>query len=110
MKINRMVRESPIPQGVDEKIPYRLTVTPWGSSPTNVSVVVFDITDTEDEADWTDVTATVLPTNEPSILGDVITISKLQALTDGHIYRMEITFTTDLIEDAEAYCLFIGGE
>ena len=29
----REVKESPLPQGIDERIAYTLTTTPWGSNP-----------------------------------------------------------------------------
>jgi hypothetical protein len=112
MITKRMVKESPVSQGVDERIPYTLTVhSTWGTvQGTGIVVTVFDITDTTDEADWVNVTATVMPTNTPTVSNNAITLSKLRDLEDGHIYRMEIQFDTTLIENAEAYCLFIGGE
>ena len=59
----RAVQESPIVQGEDEIITYDLTTTPWGSSPTNVTVKVYDITDGAE----TDVTTTIIPTGEASV-------------------------------------------
>lgn len=105
----RGIRESPIAQGTSESIPYALTTTPWGGAPTVVSITVYDITDTTDEVDWTDVTDTVMPVNSPSVLGDVITFSPLKFLTDGHIYRAEINFTTPTLGTVETHCLIIGG-
>ena len=89
MAVNREVVESQVNQGVDEIIAYTLTTTPWGSSPTNTAVVVFDITD----GDFTDVTSTVMPTNNPSVTDDVITLSPLKLLTANQKYRVEIKFT-----------------
>jgi hypothetical protein len=83
----REVKESPLEQGVDEEIQYQLTTTPWGSSPTSVSVVV------KDDSDGADITATVMPVNSPSVAGDVITLSPLKSLTAGDNYRVEIKFT-----------------
>lgn len=88
MSIRREIVESPLIQGVDEIIAYTLTTTPWGSSPSSVSVVVKDITTTV-----SDVTNTVMPTNSPSVSGNVITLSPLKLLTDQHIYRVEVKFT-----------------
>lgn len=107
--IRRHVQESPVTQGEDEIISYQLTTTPWGSSPTSITVVVFDITDADEVSDWTNVTSTVMPVNSPSVAGDVITLSPLKFLTDGNIYRIEIRFTCSG-NTFEAYVLVIGGE
>jgi len=106
---NRAIRESPVTQGEDEIISYTLTTTPWGSSPSSVSVVVYDVTGATSTAAWTNVTATVMPVNSPSVVGDVITLSPLKLLTDGHIYRLEIRFTCGG-NVFETYGLVIGGE
>ena len=96
----RAVQESPIVQGEDEIITYDLTTTPWGSSPTNVTVKVYDITDGAE----TDVTTTIIPTGEASVSGDVITLPPLRAMTVGHRYRAEIKFTAGG-NTLEAYCI-----
>lgn len=88
MTIRREIKESPMPQGVDEEISYQLTTTPWGSTPSSISVTVYNITSGK-----TDVTSTVMPTNSPSPSGDVITLSKLKLLDAGNTYRVEIRFT-----------------
>lgn len=103
---NRTIKESPLSQGEDEIIVYELTTTPWGSSPVAQSVVVFDITD---PGAWEDVTATVMPVNSPSVAGDVITLSPLRDLTDGHRYRLEIRFSSGG-NTFETHCLIYGGE
>lgn len=89
MTVRREIIESPFSQGVDEKIVYTLTTTPWGSSPGSVIVVVKDVTD----GDVTDVTTTVMPTNSPTVNGDVITLSPLKSLTVNRTYRVEVKFT-----------------
>lgn len=78
-------------QGTDERIAYSITTTPWCSSPTNPSVVVWDVTV---DASGTDVTSTVMPINSPNINGDVITLSLLRALVYGRLYRVEVQFTS----------------
>lgn len=83
----RATTPSSFNQGVDEKIAYRLTTTPWGSSPSNVVVAAKDLTNNS-----VVVTSTVFPTNSPSASGDIITLSLLQALTNNHLYRIEIKF------------------
>ena len=77
-------------QGVDEKIAYTITTTPWASAPTSVSVKVFDITT---DGTRTDVTTTVMPSGSASVVGDVITLPLLQALTVNKTYRVEVQFT-----------------
>ena len=85
----RAAKESPYVQGVDEQIPYEITTTPWGSSPTGVSVVAKEVTNA-----LFDVTATVFPVNSPTVSGDVITLSVLRSLTAEKVYRIEVKFTT----------------
>lgn len=82
----REVVEGILYQGVDEEISYTLTTTNWGSDPSSISVVV-------KERDGTDVTTTVMPTNSPSVAGDVITLSPLKSLTKGKEYRVDVQFT-----------------
>lgn len=100
--MTRAIKESPLRQGADESIVYSLTTTPWGSSPSSVSVKVYDITTTS-----SDVTSTVMPTNSPGVSGDVITLSALKLLTAGHTYRVEIKFTAGG-SVFEPYCIVIA--
>ena len=73
-------------QGEDEVIARSLDVSANGSSPSGVVVEVFDA-DT-----LADVTATVMPVNNPTVNGDVITLPPLQSLTDGVSYRHEVLY------------------
>lgn len=85
-------------QGEDESIAYALTTTNWGGTPTSPSVAVFDVRN----GNYHDVTSVVMPTNSPSINGDVITLSHLANLTAGRVYRVEVQFTSGG-NDLEAY-------
>ena len=76
-------------QGVDEKIAYKITTTPWASTPVIVDVMAYDITD----GDRTDVTLTLL-TGAASVLGDVITTPIVQPLAVDKLYRIEVKFTS----------------
>lgn len=84
----REVIESPLLQGKDESIAYTITTTPWGSTPASLSMVVYDITDGVE----TDVTSTTT-TGSISAASDVITTKRIQSLTSGHDYRVEVRFT-----------------
>jgi hypothetical protein len=84
----REVVEGAQAQGEDEQVVYTITTTPWGSTPTSPAVVV------KRDDTGADVTSTVMPTNSPSILGDVITLSTLKLLTADVVYRVEVKFTT----------------
>lgn len=84
----REVSEGKRYQGVDEQIVYTLTTTPWGSTPTSVSVAAFDVTNNE-----ATVTSTVL-SGSAAVSGDVITLPTVKSLTLGHIYRIEVKFTS----------------
>lgn len=75
-------------QGENEAAIYALTTTPWGSSPTNVSVTVEDLDNNEK-----DVTSSVT-TGSASVNGDVITLPEINSLHRGHTYRVRVAFTT----------------
>ena len=89
-------------QGVDEEIVDTIDTANWGGTPSSPSVVAKDVTNA-----LADVTSTVLPSGSPSIASDVITLPKLQDLTQDHTYRIELQFTIsgNLLE---AYFLVIG--
>ena len=89
MNAIREVKEGRQRQGVDESIAYTITTTPWGSAPSAVAVVVYDVT----PGTRTVVTTTVMPAGSPSVIGDVITLPPLTLLTDGKTYRVEVKFT-----------------
>lgn len=74
-------------QGNDKTIIYSVTTTPWGSTPTNVSVKAYDVTG----GTRTDVTSTVLSGNA-TVVGDVITLPALTGLTAQKRYRIEVQF------------------
>lgn len=76
-------------QGVKELLAYTINTTPVAPSPTSPTVLVYEI---EDNDVFTDVTSTVMPTNTPTIEGNVITLSHLQSLTKDKAYRVEILF------------------
>lgn len=85
----RAVNEGRQLQGVDEKITYTITTTPWGTSPSSVVVVAKDVTNAN-----VVVTSTVFPSGAASVSGDVITLAPLLTLTSGHLYRIEVKFTS----------------
>ena len=88
-------------QGPTEKLAYRLTTTPWGSTPTSVSMVVLDTTDSEEGTDVT----TASTEGSSSTSGDVITTKRIKSLTLGKNYRGELTFTDS---DSNVWCaLFV---
>lgn len=87
---DRQMLEQDLSQGLDEEIIYSFSSTPWGSSPTSIAAKAFDVTNDN----RTDVTATVLPAGSASAAGDVISLPVLKALTYGHIYRIEVLFTS----------------
>ncbi len=74
-------------QSADEELAYKITTTNYGSTPTSISVVVYD------EQTNTDVTATVMPAGAHSVAVNVITLKPLKLLTKGHSYRVEVKFT-----------------
>ena len=99
----REVQEGKQYQGVDEIISYTLDVTAVGSSPTTPTVVVKDVTN------GTTVTATVMPTNSPTVNGNVITLSPLRSLTADVLYRVEVKYVLSG-NTLESYFLVQGQE
>ena len=97
MAVTRAVKESPITQGADEIIAYTLTTTPWGASPTSISVKLYE------GASKTDRSATML-SGIAGATGDVITTPLVTGLTAGQVYRLEIKFTSSG-NVFEAFCI-----
>ena len=85
---DRQLQPHDIRQGADEKIARSVTVTSWGTTPTDVTVKTYDLSG----ATPTDVSATV-HTGAPSVAGDVITTPLIGGLVAGRAYRVEIKFT-----------------
>lgn len=83
--MQRKIIESPLKQGADEQIYYSLTTTPWGSSPSSVTVIIKN-------SAGVDVSSTNL-SGSANVVGDVITTPKVTSLTAGSAYRLEIKFT-----------------
>lgn len=84
----REVKEGKLLQGVDERIAYTLTTTPWGSSPGTIVVTLWDMT----SGTPVDKSATML-FGTASAVGDVIATPLVIGLTSGNLYRLEIKFT-----------------
>jgi hypothetical protein len=86
--LEREVVEGPQIQGEDEEIVWTLDITNWGSSPTDISVVV------KNEA-GTDVTSSVT-TGSPYAASSVyINLPTIHSLTAGVQYRVEVKFTAN---------------
>lgn len=89
MTVKREVIESPMAQGENEVITYTIDVTPWGNSPTDISVIAYEM----DGTDKTDVTEDVMPTGGPTVDENIITLPPLLGLIAGTRYRIEVLFT-----------------
>lgn len=101
MSSRRECIESPKEQSPDEAIAYAITTTAMGSSPTGVSMVVWDITD---ENYPVNVTVTTTEGSQ-TVVGDVITTKRITSLTVGHKYRADVLFTDSSSNVHE--CFFI---
>ena|SRR3990167_117379 len=84
MAKRREFQQSPILQGVNERVAYTLTTTPWGSSPTSVVVKIYNPKN-EDKSS-TNLTGTV------SVVGDVITAPLVISLLCDVQYMLTILF------------------
>jgi hypothetical protein len=80
----REFKDSPVSQGPDEKIAYRIDTSKWPGSgnPTNPVVKLFDNANI-------DVSATYL-LGSPSISTTFITTPLVQNLVEGKTYRLEV--------------------
>jgi len=83
---DRRIVESPIYQGTAEQVAYTLTTTPWGSSPSGVSVALYD-------ADGTNVTSSHQVSGSASASGDTITSWVVGSLDAGAYYQFVWQFT-----------------
>ena len=82
------ITETGLKQGADEEIAYTLTTTPWGDSPSSVSVTAYDMSDS-----FAVVTADIL-SGSASTTSTSVTTPVVLDLVAGHNYRIEIKFTT----------------
>ena len=78
-------------QTTDEQLAYQIDVSNWATPASVTQVKAYD------ELDDSDVTTTVFPTNDPSVVDadsddtdDSILLSLLKSLTENHNYRIEI--------------------
>ena len=98
----RETKESPVAQGVDERIAYTLTTTPWGSSPGTLSCALKTL------PGLVDVSAAKL-SGSTTASGDVITSPVIFGLVSGQQYRLEFKFTISG-NVFEAYVIINGEE
>jgi hypothetical protein len=87
----REIKEGKQYQGLDERFNYRLATTNWASSPDSASVVVKKRN--IETGEFTDVTATVLPSGSVLISGDQITLPTFVPIAKGDEYKVEVKFT-----------------
>lgn len=107
MTVDREVVESPLNQGKDEAISYQLNTLPWGGTPTNVAVTIYDVTNGGYVALTGAQMTVVMPTNSPTVNVHVITLSPLKDLTPRTVYRVEVKFTSGG-DVWEAFFIVIG--
>lgn len=98
----REIKESPLTQGVDERIAYTLTTTPWGSSPGTLVCVLKTV------PGLVDVTASKM-IGGATASGDIITSPIVYGLVSGQQYRLEFKFTCSG-NVFEAYAIINGEE
>lgn len=75
-------------QGLEEELAYTIDTTNYGGSPTGPTVTAYDLTD-----QYREVTTEIL-SGSASLSGDDITTPIVKSLTAGHIYRIEVKFTS----------------
>jgi hypothetical protein len=86
----RRVTQPPLPQGVEEKLPYIVDTTRWDSGPpTSPVVTLWDITGDA----RTEVAAKLQ--GSPAVDGMEITTPLVKDLEVDHLYRLEIKWNVD---------------
>lgn len=85
--MSRQVIEGVQLQGVDEVIVYAITATPVPDAVTQVKVY-------DESQNYLDVTTTVMPSGSASVDEAVITLPALKLLTEKHLYRVEVLYTS----------------
>ena len=98
----REVKESPIGQGSNEQISYSIDTTAWGGSPSSASCTLYDMT----KEPYKNVSATNL-SGDASSSGDTVTTPEVHSLEPGHLYRLNIQFTSNG-NVREAYVMIEG--
>lgn len=101
MANQRKIKESPWYQGEDEQIAYTIDTSPWGGSPSSLTVVLKD--------GDTDVSGTKL-SGSASAASDTITTPVVQSLTAGKKYRLEVKWTDGNSNVLEAWGEIIAEE
>lgn len=98
-EISRTVIESPLYQGENESIGYRLDTGPWGGTPTSPVITILN---NLNEDVTTDLTA-----GSESVSGNYVTYRAVQSLSRDEIYKMLLRFTSSG-NVFEALCTLIG--
>jgi hypothetical protein len=92
----REMKGSPKKQGINEKIAYYFSTTPWGGSPSDVSAYLYE------GYARVDVSSTKL-TGLPSVNGDVITMPVVSGLALDEVYFLVARWTPADGNQVEAY-------
>jgi len=89
--IRREVVESPLFQGADETIVYKITTTPWASNITTLSSKIYSYSFAD--GSYTDVTSANM-TGSTTSSGDVVTLPAIAGLSANIRYRVEVKFSS----------------
>lgn len=88
MAFKREIKEGQQPQGIAERIVYRVTSTPWMVAPTSATAKIYNFTPST--GTYTDKTSTCM-TGSVSVAGDEVTLPVIHSLTEGELYLVEVT-------------------
>lgn len=87
MRIKREFKESPINQGEDEKIAYRVDISTWPSPGSSPVTKIYDM-------DGDDLSSTLLE-GSSTVDGDYIITPIVKDLEIGQRYRLEVLYTSN---------------
>ena len=84
--------EGAVQQRPGERIVYTVNTGPYGGSPTDPAVSVYDVTGNTAAA-GEDVSADMLDGSTPAPDGDIISSPPVEGVEGGHVYRLVFRFT-----------------
>lgn len=99
MRIKREFNQSPINQGEDEEVSYRLDISTWPLPTSDPVTKIYDM-------DFEDLSSTLLD-GTTVIDGDYIILPKIKDLESGQRYRVEVLYKSNT-NTFEAWGYIIG--
>lgn len=94
----REVKQGIQVQGKSEEVPYAIDFADWDYTPTSPVVKAYDADNLT-----TEVTSTLFPTNNPTIVGTKIVLSLCKAGTVNKTYKIVVSYTYNTTAKLSTY-------